>query len=68
MDWSILLIMKHIIIGDIHGRDCWREINVKNYDKVVFLSDYVDSFTLPDLTIYQNLKDIICLKKNILIK
>ena len=55
--------MKHIIIGDIHGRDCWREVNVKNYDKVIFLGDFVDSFTLPDLIIYQNLKDIITLKK-----
>ena len=55
--------MKHLIIGDIHGRDCWQAINVKNYDKVVFLGDYVDSFTLSDLTIYQNLKDIISLKK-----
>lgn len=55
--------MKHIIIGDIHGRDCWREVNVKNYDKVIFLGDYVDSFTLADSVIYQNLKDILALKK-----
>jgi len=55
--------MKHIIIGDLHGKDCWREINIKNYDKVVFLGDYVDSFTISDLAIYENLKNIIRLKK-----
>ena len=56
--------MKHIVIGDLHGKDVWREINIKNYDKVVFLGDYVDSFTLPDLAIDQNLQDIIQLKKD----
>lgn len=55
--------MKHIIIGDLHGRDAWRQINIKKYDKVVFLGDYVDSFTISDLAIYQNLKDLITLKK-----
>jgi hypothetical protein len=55
--------MKHIIIGDLHGRDTWREVSVKKYDKVVFLGDYVDSFTISNLAIYENLKDIIRLKK-----
>lgn len=55
--------MKHIIIGDLHGKDCWREINIKKYDKVVFLGDYVDSFTISDFAIYENLKNIISLRK-----
>jgi 3',5'-cyclic AMP phosphodiesterase CpdA len=54
--------MKHLIIGDLHGRDCWEDIDMKKYDKVVFLGDYVDSFTLPDDTIYNNLNNLIKLK------
>jgi predicted MPP superfamily phosphohydrolase len=56
--------MKHIIIGDPHGKDVWKQIDFEEYDKVVFLGDYVDSFTLPDLVIDQNLQDIIALKKD----
>jgi hypothetical protein len=55
--------MKHIVIGDIHGRDNWRHINIKLFDKIIFLGDYVDSKILSDLIIYENLKDIITLKK-----
>jgi predicted MPP superfamily phosphohydrolase len=55
--------MRHIVIGDIHGRDNWQEINVKNYDKVVFIGDYVDSHTLSDFAILENFKKIISLKK-----
>jgi 3',5'-cyclic AMP phosphodiesterase CpdA len=54
--------MKHLIIGDLHGRDCWQDIDMKKYDKVVFLGDYVDSFTLPDDAIYDNLNNLIELK------
>jgi 3',5'-cyclic AMP phosphodiesterase CpdA len=55
--------MKHIIIGDLHGKDCWRDIQIERYDKVIFLGDYVDHWTLPDRVIYQNLQNIIDLKK-----
>jgi hypothetical protein len=55
--------MKHLIIGDLHGKDCWKEADIKLYDKVVFLGDYVDHWTLPDLNIYQNLQNVIQLKK-----
>jgi 3',5'-cyclic AMP phosphodiesterase CpdA len=55
--------MKHLIIGDLHGKDCWKEVNPFKYDKVIFLGDYVDHWTLPDRFIYQNLKEIIELKK-----
>ena len=56
--------MKHLIIGDLHGKDCWKQANTILYDKVVFLGDYVDHWTLPDNRIYQNLVEIIELKKN----
>lgn len=55
--------MKHIVIGDLHGRDLWEEINIRQYDKVVFLGDYVDSFTLSDFAILENLKKIVRRKK-----
>nr|WP_067057266.1 metallophosphoesterase [Mucilaginibacter sp. L294] len=55
--------MKHIVIGDIHGRDNWQEINIKNYDKIIFIGDYVDSHTLSDFAILENFKKIVSLKK-----
>ena len=55
--------MKHIIIGDLHGRDQWQEITIRNYDKIVFIGDYVDSFALSDFAILENLKKVISLKK-----
>src|ERR1700733_14987843 len=55
--------MKHIVIGDLHGKDYWKEININDYDKAVFIGDYVDHWSLPDYTIAQNLLDIIELKK-----
>src|ERR1700744_72314 len=55
--------MKHIVIGDLHGKDVWQQVDVDRYDRVVFLGDYVDDFLLPDLVIDQNLQDIIALKK-----
>jgi hypothetical protein len=55
--------MKHIIIGDIHGRDIWNSIDISKYDKVVFLGDYVDSFTISDEAILKNFQQITDLKK-----
>jgi 3',5'-cyclic AMP phosphodiesterase CpdA len=54
--------MKHLIISDLHGKECWKDVNINRYDKVIFVGDYVDHWTLPDRFIYQNLKDIIALK------
>src|ERR1700748_2969021 len=55
--------MKHVIIGDLHGRTIWERVNFSNYQKAVFLGDYVDSFTRSDGVILDNLKNIIALKK-----
>lgn len=54
--------MKHLIIGDLHGKDCWQDIQFDNYDKVIFIGDYVDHWTLSDRLIYMNLNKIIELK------
>ena len=52
-------------IGDIHGRDTWKEM-VKNnkVEKWIFLGDYCDSFDKSDEDIKSNLISIINFKKN----
>lgn len=60
--------MSYIIIGDVHGTSYWKDI-VKKYKKtdrdvVVFLGDYVDSYTINPKNIYQNLLDLFKYKKN----
>ena len=35
--------MKIVTIPDLHGKDVWNEINPENYDKIVFVGDYVDA-------------------------
>jgi len=55
--------MKHVIIGDLHGRDVWQQVNFSKYEKAVFLGDYVDSFKRSDRVILDNLKAVIALKK-----
>lgn len=56
--------MKTISIGDIHGRDYWKSINPDEYDKIIFVGDYTDSFVYPDIHILNNLLDIIAFKEN----
>lgn len=53
--------MKIIVIGDIHGRDCWIKIVEQNPDAdlFVFVGDYFDSFTIPALTQINNFKLIL---------
>jgi len=55
--------MKHLVIGDLHGKDVWEEVDISSYDKIVFVGDYVDHWTLPDRFIYQNLQNVIELKR-----
>jgi predicted phosphodiesterase len=55
--------MKHLIIGDLHGRDWWKKADIAGADRVVFLGDYTDSFKRPDKVIRRNLEEIIALKK-----
>lgn len=56
--------MKLISIGDIHGRQYWKEIDPERYDRVIFVGDYVDQFPpMTDGEIETNLLEIIELKK-----
>ena len=85
-------IKRTLSIGDIHGRNIWKNLThgtVKDYeswrtaidsgidvnakvfksmpyrkfDKIIFVGDYVDSFTVDNLTMKLNLLEIIHLKK-----
>ena len=55
--------MNILTISDLHGRTVWRESDLTLYDKVIFLGDYTDSYTVDDETIYANLNEIIQLKR-----
>lgn len=57
--------MEILFLGDIHGRDIWKQIIEKeNPDKVIFIGDYFDSFDVPAVEQIQNFKDIINYKTN----
>lgn len=52
-----------ITIGDLHGMDCWKKIKPEEYDHIIFIGDYVDSFTVAPDKILRNLKELIDFKK-----
>ena len=56
---------KNIYIGDIHGRDVWKQIveEHKDADNIVFIGDYFDSFDIPGIVQLKNAQDIIDFKK-----
>lgn len=55
--------MRILAISDLHGRTVWKGIDFAPYDQVVFLGDYTDSYVENDETIYNNLSEIIQLKR-----
>ncbi|MCX6273369.1 MAG: metallophosphoesterase [Bacteroidetes bacterium] len=55
--------MNIITIGDLHGSDAWKEAALRNWDMLVFIGDYVDSYFLLDEPILRNLKEVVELKK-----
>lgn len=56
--------MKLIAIGDTHGKKDWKQITInENFDKIVFIGDYFDSFDIPASSQIENFKDIIAYKK-----
>jgi len=56
---------KNIYIGDIHGRDVWRQIVAENEDadNIVFIGDYFDSFDIPGVVQLNNAQEIVEFKK-----
>lgn len=56
--------MKIIAIGDIHGRNFWIQIaNSQTCDKMVFIGDYFDSFTIPAEEQILNFRNIVAYKE-----
>ena len=58
--------MKILIVPDVHGRDFWREAIKEDYDKIVFLGDYLDHYYGESTREHdiETLKDIIDIKKS----
>lgn len=56
--------MRILVVGDLHGKNCWQDIKVNEYDKIIFLGDYVDGDTHSDEEVYINLQNI-CLFKEL---
>ena len=56
--------MKTIVIGDIHGKDDWKKIlREHEWDKIVFLGDYFDSFTHSGKQQIDNFNEILAVKR-----
>jgi hypothetical protein len=57
--------MKLIALGDVHGRNTWKEIvnRETDFDKFVFIGDYFDSFDIPGDKQLENYLDIIEFKE-----
>ena len=51
--------MKTITIGDLHGSGRWKAVDPHQYDKIIFLGDYLDSFTISGDVIVENFMEII---------
>ena len=60
---------KILVIPDIHGRRFWKAPceNIENYDKVIFLGDYLDPYDFENISVMdaiENFQEIIEFKKN----
>jgi len=56
---------KNVYIGDIHGRDVWKQIVEKHddADNIVFIGDYFDSFNISGIEQLRNTQEIVEFKK-----
>lgn len=54
--------MHLLAVGDLHGNDCWKEIDVNDYDRIIFIGDYVDDASRSGQQIMANLRSLITLK------
>jgi hypothetical protein len=56
--------MKTLAIGDLHGRSDWKlAVYQDNPDRVIFMGDYFDSFTISGVEQIHNFKEIISYKE-----
>jgi predicted MPP superfamily phosphohydrolase len=56
--------MKLITIGDLHGSPVWKQINLGDWNHLIFIGDYVDSDNYTEKEIIDNIHAVIELKKN----
>lgn len=57
--------LKTIIIGDVHGEEYWKAVlNKEEFDKVIFLGDYLDSFNIDFNDELSNFYDILYYKNS----
>lgn len=58
-------MMTTIVLGDTHGRDAWKKIvNTEEFDRIIFIGDYFDSYDIPFEKQGNNFLDIIEYKKS----
>lgn len=62
--------MKIVVVGDIHGHNSWKKIleTEEAWNKVIFLGDYVDSFTVSSKEQRDNLVELLTLKDGNIIR
>lgn len=56
--------IKILAVGDLHGKSCWQAIDFSQYDKIIFMGDYVDSTSHSDEEILDNLNAVIRAKES----
>lgn len=56
---------KIIALGDIHGHDSWKKIVEQEFDKLIFIGDYWDSFGQPFELQLKNFVELMKLKEKL---
>lgn len=56
--------MRALIFGDLHGENRWQQHvkDIDKYDYVIFMGDYMDSFTHLDIELIENLDSLLDFK------
>jgi len=49
----------NLAIGDLHGKNCWEDVDFNKYEDIYFLGDYFDSFTISFEDQFKNLEFLI---------
>src|SRR2546423_1090879 len=56
--------MKLITIGDVHGRNFWKQIaDTQTFDKLILIGDYFDSYNISIKDQFNNFLEIVAYKK-----
>ena len=55
----------NLAIGDIHGKNCWKDFISDKYENIYFVGDYFDNYEeTPAVTQIHNFKEICSLARN----